>query len=121
MSFLMSQGVHLAIIVLELIGVLIIMVAALRAFWFYACRALICDDDTAKISFTKALALGLEFLLGAEILKTLSVRSIDELVLLAAIIVLRLVMGLVIHWEIHSDLKHQNDYEERRPADRHAA
>lgn len=58
-----------------------------------------------KIEFAQSLTLALEFKLGAEILKTVIVRSMDEMYILAAIIVLRAILAFVIHWEMKADLE----------------
>ena len=50
------------------------------------------------------LATGLEFKLGAEILKTLLVEDIDELLVLGAVFILRALMSILIHFELkHTD------------------
>ena len=41
--------------------------------------------------------------MGAEILKTVIVRSLDEMYILAAIILLRAILAFVIHWEIKAE------------------
>ena len=46
------------------------------------------------------MALGLEFKLGSEILRTVVVRELSEVALVAAIIVLRAALTFLIHWEI---------------------
>lgn len=58
-----------------------------------------------KISLGNSLALGLEFKMGAEIIKTVIVRSLDELLILAFIIILRAILAVLIHWEIKTEKK----------------
>ncbi|WP_313340783.1 DUF1622 domain-containing protein [Sedimentibacter sp.] len=94
--------------VLELIGVFIVIYSALKTFGRYAIRFFNFSDETIKIDFSQALAMALEFKLGAEILKTLVIRTIDELIILASIVVLRAALTLIIHWEIESDSKRGN-------------
>lgn len=96
--------------VLELIGVFIIVYSALKAFGRYALRFFNFSDETIKIEFSQALAMALEFKLGAEILKTLVIRTINELIILASIVILRAALTLIIHWEIESDSKRCNDF-----------
>ena len=45
--------------------------------------------------------------MGGEILKTVITRDIDEMYVLAAIIVLRAILTFVIHWEIKFDKDQQ--------------
>lgn len=91
--------------VLELIGVFIVIFAAMKAFFRYAYRRFNFADESVKIEFSQALAMALEFKLGAEILKTLVIRTIEELIILASIVILRAALTLIIHWEIESDSK----------------
>ncbi|MGD9569280.1 MAG: DUF1622 domain-containing protein [Sedimentibacter sp.] len=91
--------------ILELIGVFIVGYSAIRAFVKYALRFFIFSDETIKIEFSQSLAMALEFKLGAEILKTLIIRTKDELIILASIVILRAALTFIIHWEIESDSK----------------
>lgn len=97
-----SQITHALIFLMEAMGVFIIAFGAVKAFGKYAIRLFDFSDDSIKLEFAKALALGLEFKLGAEILKTLMIRTLDELVILGSIVILRIALTFVIHWEINS-------------------
>lgn len=96
--------------ILELIGVFIVAYSAFKSFGRYAIRFFNFSDETIKIEFSQALAMALEFKLGAEILKTLVIRTIDELIILASIVILRAALTLIIHWEIESDSKRCNHF-----------
>ncbi|MGB4438776.1 MAG: DUF1622 domain-containing protein [Sedimentibacter sp.] len=102
--------------VLELIGVFIVIYSALKTFGRYAIRFFNFSDETIKIEFSQALAMALEFKLGAEILKTLVIRTIDELIILASIVILRAALTLIIHWEIESDSKRANHFSKIKQA-----
>ncbi len=104
--------------VLELIGVFIIVYSALKTFGRYAIRFFDFSDETIKIEFSQSLAMALEFKLGAEILKTLVIRTIDELIILASIVILRAALTLIIHWEIESDSKRCNHFLEIKEANK---
>lgn len=103
---LFSVIIPYTIHILEAMGVFVIIFAALKAFLQYAKRLFNFADDNVKIELAKALALGLEFKLGGEILRTLMVRTLDEMLVLGSIILLRVILTFVIHWEIESDTKH---------------
>ena len=47
--------------------------------------------------------MGLEFKLGSEILRTVVVRELSEIYIVAGIIVLRAILTILIHWEIKND------------------
>jgi uncharacterized membrane protein len=48
--------------------------------------------------------LALEFKLASEIIKTAIVRDIAEIYVLGAIIIIRVILTLVIHWEIKTEM-----------------
>ncbi len=108
LEHLFSVVVPYIIHLLEAMGVFVIVVAALKAFLLYAKRRFNFADDNIKLEMAKALALGLEFKLGGEILRTLMIRTLDEMFVLASVIALRVILTFVIHWEIASDTKHVN-------------
>ncbi|MCC5911013.1 MAG: DUF1622 domain-containing protein [Clostridiaceae bacterium] len=93
---------------LEAIGVFIIAFSSIRSFIQYIKAKLTFNDTCIKIELAKGLALGLEFKLGGEILRTILVRTMDEIMVLGAIIVLRVILTFVIHWEISSEI-HQDE------------
>ena len=59
------------------------------------------------IDLGKALALALEFKMGAEIIKTVIIHNLEELAILGVVIVIRALLAVIIHWEIRNDLQHQ--------------
>ena len=99
---MISHVVPVIVHMMEAMGVFIITFGAIKAFGKYALRFFNFSNDNIKLEFAKALSLGLEFKLGGEILKTLMIRNIDELVILASIVILRVILTFVIHWEIKS-------------------
>ncbi len=99
---ILAQVVPVIVHLMEAMGVFIITLGAIKAFGKYALRFFDFSDDHVKLEFARALALGLEFKMGAEILKTLMIRTLDELIILASIVVLRFVLTFIIHWEISS-------------------
>ena len=58
-----------------------------------------------KITLAQALSLGLEFKMGAEIINTVVIREASELIILGAIILLRAILAIIIHWEIKTERK----------------
>ncbi len=93
---------------LELIGVIIIIIGSARALYNLAVSRFNLDDIDLKLNLAKSLELALEFKLAAEILKTVLIHTFDELVILSSIVVLRVIMTFVIHWEIKKAEKSDN-------------
>ncbi|PKM79927.1 MAG: hypothetical protein CVU88_05065 [Firmicutes bacterium HGW-Firmicutes-13] len=63
------------------------------------------DGRVRRLTLAQSLAFGLEFKLGGEILRTVIARTVHEVMILGAIIVLRGLLNLIIHWEIKQDLE----------------
>lgn len=85
---------------LELIGIVVITFGA--GYSFYGClRAAIKKSKTEyRLLLLDAMALGLEFKMAAEILKTVLIHTFEELFMLGAVILLRTVITLIIHFEM---------------------
>lgn len=98
----------IAIHSLEIMGIIIIIIGAIKAFYKFTLNIITKNNYPIKVEFAQSLTLALEFKLGAEILKTVIVRSLDEMYILAAIIILRAVLAFVIHWEMKADTKNIN-------------
>lgn len=92
--------VEFAIVIFEFIGVGIIIFAGIKGFIGYVRRS-----PKMKITLAQGLAIGLEFKLGSEILKTVIVRDWTEIATVAGIIALRAALTFLIHWEIKEENK----------------
>ena len=90
--------VEFAILVFEYIGVAVILMAGIKGVVNYVTR-----NPKTRLDLAKGLAMGLEFKLGSEILRTVVVREMTELVFVAGIIALRAVLTVLIHWEIKNE------------------
>ncbi|HJA25202.1 MAG TPA: DUF1622 domain-containing protein [Candidatus Fournierella merdigallinarum] len=90
--------VNLSVVLLEFIGVGVIVVAALQGICNYVRR-----DPLTRLKLAKGMAMGLEFKLGSEILRTVVVRQFSEIAIVGAIILLRAALTFLIHWEIKNE------------------
>lgn len=90
----------IAIILFEFIGVGIIIWSGIKG----VLKWLKHSGDT-KIFLAKGLAMGLEFKMGSEILRTVIVRKWEEIGIVAGIIALRAALTFLIHWEIKEEEK----------------
>ena len=98
--------------VIEIMGVVIITIGAVKAFINYFRDSILKTDHSIKIELGNALALALEFKMGAEILKTVVVREMTELIILGVVIVLRAILAVLIHWEIKNEKKESGEFVE---------
>ena len=85
---------------LELIGILIIIYGSIKALTIFFKDGMNLSNSLVKLTLGEALSLSLEFKLGAEIIKTVIVRDLNELIILGFVVVLRIVLTLLIHWEV---------------------
>ena len=104
--------VQFAIVIFEFIGVGIIIYAGIKGFIGYVRRS-----PKMKITLAQGLAIGLEFKLGSEILKTVIVRDWTEIATVAGIIALRAALTFLIHWEIKEENKDMLEQQEREKAE----
>ena len=88
---------------LDFIGILIITVGAFRAFYHYLRNVAFKDTYNFKFVLFDDMATGLEFKMAAEILKTVLVRTLDELTILGAVILLRGLITLMVRYEMKAE------------------
>ena len=91
----------------ELVGAGIIILGAVVCLFKYVQSVASNKKLPVKVMLANQLALGLEFMLAAEILKTVITthRTLDEIVILAAIVLLRSALSVLIHWELKNEMK----------------
>lgn len=94
----LNSMVTIAILIFEYIGVSIIIVSGIRGFYNYIRRS-----PETKLILARGLAMGLEFKMGSEILRTVVVREWSEIGTVAGIIILRAALTFLIHWEIKQE------------------
>ncbi len=88
--------------ILELMGIFIVTWSGVRAFWCYIRNTFWRKNHDLQYSFAKGLSTALEFKMAAEILKTVLVREMSELVVLGAIIILRALVTILLKFEIRA-------------------
>jgi len=97
----LSTIVEYSILLFEFIGVFVLIIAGIRGIFQYFTR-----NPLTKLNLAKGMAMGLEFKLGSEILRTVVVRELSEVTIVAAIIAIRAALTWLIHWEIKNEEEH---------------
>jgi len=105
----MHNFAHLGIVVLETIGVAVIVFAGLRGVYEYVRK-----KPRAQLKMASAMAFALEFKLGGEILRTLLVRELGEILIVACVIALRGVLNYMIHRDIHEQERIRECFEMKK-------
>ena len=105
LHFIIETILPYVISFLEILGILIVAYSALHAFWEFIQNTFFNKDLNLQYHFATGLATALEFKVAAEILKTVLVRDLSELLVLGAVIILRALLSVLIHFE----MKHNKD------------
>ena len=92
--------VNYAVLLCEFAGVSVLIVTLIKAFLGW-----IKKKDDIRLYLAQGIALALEFKLGSEVLRSVLVRSLDELIVLGAVVVLRAAITFLLHWEIKTEQK----------------
>ncbi len=90
----------------ELIGIFVVIISSIQAFIQYLREQFTRKRTNFKFELARGLASGLEFKMAAEILKTVLVQNLEELFILAAVILLRALLTFLIHLEMKAEREH---------------
>ena len=100
----MEQALNIAIVAIEAVGALMIVGAVLLSIGELALsvirRNLTADTMAARLRLAQRLVLAIEFLIAADILKTIRTPTLEGMALLGAIIAVRTVLSLSIAYEL---------------------
>lgn len=100
---------EISALTLEFIGVLIIIIGSVKSLIHLGKGLIRHRAINIVVELGKTLALALEFKMGAEIIKTVIIHDLKELVILGVVIAIRALLAVVIHWEIHMERKEERD------------
>lgn len=100
---LVEQILPPIIAILELMGIFVVSWSALRAFYQYLMNNFFHRSFKFKTELAEGMATALEFKMAAEILKTVLVREQSELIILGAVIGLRALLSVLIHFELRAE------------------
>lgn len=102
LNFALAITVDYAILLFEYVGVIVLILTGFKGIYDY-----IRKNPLTKLNLAKGMAMGLEFKLGSEILRTVIIRDLSEIGIVAAIIAVRAALTLLIHWEIKNEEEHE--------------
>lgn len=96
---------------LEFMGIFVVSWSGIKSFFGYIQNSFFGKKLDIKFDLANGLATALEFKMAAEILKTVLIREMSELLILGAVILLRAILSVLIHFEIKSHKKEIKDNE----------
>ena len=98
--------VEYLILFVEFVGVLVVVGAIIKGI-----IDAIKKDEHMRLNLVEGIALAMSFKIGGELLRTVVVRDWDEILLLAAVILLRAALTFYIQWEIRIEKKKKEERE----------
>ena len=98
-------ALEIVVPVLELAGIFIVAEAALASFVRYIYALATRSRIHVKGRLAAGLLLGLEFMMTAEILKTLVIRELNDILILGGVVILRAILA----FELKQEEKEERD------------
>ena len=86
--------------ILELMGIFVVAWTGCRGFWDYLQNTFRKKNRPLQYNLASGMSTALAFKMAAEILKTVLVDNLSELMILGAIVLLRGAMSLLLHFEV---------------------
>ncbi|MCH1942361.1 DUF1622 domain-containing protein [Holdemania massiliensis] len=102
---LIVKGGEVAVLFFELLALIMIIYAGCKG-----AISLFKKDDNVALDLLKGFSTGLSFLLGAEILKTIALEEVSELMMVGGVIAMRVALSILIHWEMKQE-QHEREME----------
>lgn len=90
-----SHVAEISVNFMELLSICIIVFTTFVAFF-----KLLRHENSARVYLLHGQSIGLTFKLGSEILRTITVRNMDEIMQIAMLILIKAAMTWLIHWEL---------------------
>lgn len=112
----MEIALEYVIPLLEMMGIFIVVEATVECFVKYIYFLVTNRKAHVKGRLAIGLLLGLEFMMTAEILKTIMIRDVKELLILGGVVVLRAILA----FELKQEEKEERE-EEKEEAEHHSA
>ena len=108
MEELFNKYLPILIHLFELMGILILTLGVFTAFYHYIQKRFFKKDVNIKYEFADVMITTLDFKLASEILKTVTIKSMDELVILASVFIIRIIMTFVLEKEMKIEKKKED-------------
>lgn len=109
LSVALNWLIMYAIVIIEFIGVAILCYSVFRAVVM-----IVRKQGNVRLRLAEGIALTLEFKMGGELLRTVIVRDMKELLILGSVILLRVGLTFMIQWEIKNERNAQATEEKKQ-------
>ena len=95
--------IDISVVTIEFLGLIVIVATGIKAFIEWLRK-----DEMTRLHLAEGLSTALSFLLCGEILRTIVTHDIFEVILIGGIVVLRVALTLLIHWEAGKEKEELN-------------
>ena len=85
---------------MEIIGIIIIIISAIKALYIFVKDGFKFNNMHVSLTIAEGLSMSLGFLLAAEIVLSIMIKTVPNLIVLVGIAALRVGLTFVLHWEI---------------------
>ena len=106
LDYVFELIVRYGILILEIIGVVIILISAIKAL-----AGMLRGRERFRLEMAEGITTALGFLLGGEALKTIIAPDWQEIGMTAAILLMRAAMSVLIHWETTNEKREAETHE----------
>ena len=103
MEELFDRYLPILIHIFELMGIFILLIGTFTAFYHYILKRFFNKNFNIKYEFSDAMVTTLDFKLAAEILKTVIIKDLNELIILASVFIIRIIMTFTLEKEMKND------------------
>ncbi len=105
---LLSQIVNYGVIFFEAAGISILLFSGLRGFYHYWTK-----NRRTHLELAHGMSMALGFMLGGEILRTVTSEGWKSSLNIGLLIILRASMTLLLHWEAKAEQKELEEEEQK--------
>lgn len=107
------------VLTLDLFGIVTVLLGAIKCIVLLVKNKLNFLKKEPLLIFANSLALAMEFKLGSEIIKTMMVKTLEEILTLASVVAIKIVLSVVIHMEIKNAQEHGENLHIEHPISLH--
>lgn len=92
--------VHYVAYAMEIVGIIIIIISGIKALYIFIKDGFKFNNMHVSLTIAEGLSMSLGFLLAAEIVLSILIKTVPNLIVLVGIAALRVGLTFVLHWEI---------------------
>lgn len=103
MEELFDKYLPVLIHIFEFMGIFILTIGVFTSFYHYIMIRFFKKDINLKYEFADTMITTLDFKLAAEILKTVIIKTRQELIIMGSVFIIRIIMTFVLEREIKNE------------------